>query len=779
MSGDIYTPISGPRSDLDFQYQRALGEVNDHVKSYWIDIRDFGAVCDDSTDDAAAVQAAIDYAGSNSTTRGGATVLIPDHTAIGSTVTADRKSLILRGLGWGRQGSSGVQPYLRWIGSAGSPMLRVKNVQGFLSRDLRFIGKSSAKPSCAISLYQVAGFGINQNVLENIAIGDLLDGTSIGTGFTNGIAWEGATANNDTWMMKNIIIAGCSGYAMRQNSIQNVNCFVDGLTVTSSANGLYIVGGEFHGRGWNFGSISDTILYCPLQDDAPLNCAPNIHVIGFAGEASSRLLQILGTAAVNIDAGHFQVGSFTAADGKWIKAEAGGNGGHWHIRLRNFGVPQVSSPTVTPFISVRTGTYGNFHAGILDLDDVGMPLGGPNSTGISAETRGLLEYKHIRFRPSPAYSFGGSPPNFTDYGPYQESVCILGGVNGGGEDFEFNRRDHHGRIREQQNDACQNISSASTAIVVDRNLILIKNTHGSALTMTAAPTIAAGKAGERIRILNVGTDTFTIQDRGTLSGSLIDLRGVTSVTLAFLDTLELEYFASSASGSYGTIGYWVRVGGTIAANAVVVDDTAYNSTSWNGVTTIAPSKNAVRDEIEAVLASTQPIDSDLTAIAALTPSNDDIIQRKSGAWTNRTLAQVRADLGVYGEAVGGYTFSGTGSFEDSGLSVALPGAGTFLISADVRIDITGATGTVWYAVAELYNSSDSAVVTDSETFLVISYSAGVNVQHTAPLNKIVTVAAAKTIKLYVARYAPGGTFSSGGLDNDSNGKTRLSFRQLG
>lgn len=42
----------------------------------------------------------------------------------------------------------------------------------------------------------------------------------------------------------------------------------------------------------------------------------------------------------------------------------------------------------------------------------------------------------------------------------------------------------------------------------------------------------------------------------------------------------------------------------------------------------------------------QAYDADLAAIAALTPSNDDILQRKSGAWTNRTLAQLAADLGV-------------------------------------------------------------------------------------------------------------------------------------
>lgn len=42
----------------------------------------------------------------------------------------------------------------------------------------------------------------------------------------------------------------------------------------------------------------------------------------------------------------------------------------------------------------------------------------------------------------------------------------------------------------------------------------------------------------------------------------------------------------------------------------------------------------------------QLLDADLTAIAALSPSNDDIIQRKSGAWTNRTLAQLKTDLSL-------------------------------------------------------------------------------------------------------------------------------------
>jgi hypothetical protein len=46
------------------------------------------------------------------------------------------------------------------------------------------------------------------------------------------------------------------------------------------------------------------------------------------------------------------------------------------------------------------------------------------------------------------------------------------------------------------------------------------------------------------------------------------------------------------------------------------------------------------------LGNKQPLDADLTAIAALAPANDDIIQRKAGVWTNRTVAQLLTDLGL-------------------------------------------------------------------------------------------------------------------------------------
>jgi len=59
----------------------------------------------------------------------------------------------------------------------------------------------------------------------------------------------------------------------------------------------------------------------------------------------------------------------------------------------------------------------------------------------------------------------------------------------------------------------------------------------------------------------------------------------------------------------------------------------------------ARSASQVAADLASPLSSAlQPLDADLTAIAALSPTNDDVVQRKAGAWTNRTMAQLAADL---------------------------------------------------------------------------------------------------------------------------------------
>ncbi len=65
------------------------------------------------------------------------------------------------------------------------------------------------------------------------------------------------------------------------------------------------------------------------------------------------------------------------------------------------------------------------------------------------------------------------------------------------------------------------------------------------------------------------------------------------------------------------------------------------------------------DPVTPAAIGAQPVDSDLTTIAAIAPANDDVIQRKAGAWTNRTMAQLKTDLAVTASDVGAVPTSRT------------------------------------------------------------------------------------------------------------------------
>ncbi len=64
----------------------------------------------------------------------------------------------------------------------------------------------------------------------------------------------------------------------------------------------------------------------------------------------------------------------------------------------------------------------------------------------------------------------------------------------------------------------------------------------------------------------------------------------------------------------------------------------------------------------------QAPDADLSAIAALTPSNDDFLQRKASAWTNRTVAQVKTDLSLSGSNTGDQTATTTPNTPAGGIA---------------------------------------------------------------------------------------------------------------
>jgi hypothetical protein len=57
----------------------------------------------------------------------------------------------------------------------------------------------------------------------------------------------------------------------------------------------------------------------------------------------------------------------------------------------------------------------------------------------------------------------------------------------------------------------------------------------------------------------------------------------------------------------------------------------------------------------AVGVTVQAFDSDLSTLAGLTPTTDNFIQSKAGAWASRTVAQVKTDLGLTGTNSGDQT----------------------------------------------------------------------------------------------------------------------------
>lgn len=62
--------------------------------------------------------------------------------------------------------------------------------------------------------------------------------------------------------------------------------------------------------------------------------------------------------------------------------------------------------------------------------------------------------------------------------------------------------------------------------------------------------------------------------------------------------------------------------------------------------------DGVTSAIQTQLDGKQSLDTDLTTIAGLSPSNNDILQRKSGAWANRTMTQLKTDLSLSKSDVG-------------------------------------------------------------------------------------------------------------------------------
>jgi hypothetical protein len=168
-------------------------------------------------------------------------------------------------------------------------------------------------------------------------------------------------------------------------------------------------------------------------------------------------------------------------------------------------------------------------------------------------------------------------------------------------------------------------------------------------------TLADARLSANIPLLNATTNVFTGQ--------------IDTATLKVGGTSGIGYILTDVAGD--GIGSWVSPASLTVADGDYGDVQVGSTGSVWSITEAA--KVALRAEtatltnktIDGTLNTFQNIpssaidfgdleeeDPDLTAIAALTPANDDIIQRKAGAWTNRTVTQYKTDLALTKSDVG-------------------------------------------------------------------------------------------------------------------------------
>lgn len=118
----------------------------------------------------------------------------------------------------------------------------------------------------------------------------------------------------------------------------------------------------------------------------------------------------------------------------------------------------------------------------------------------------------------------------------------------------------------------------------------------------------------------------------------------------------------------------------------------------NASAAIAQSKIA---NLTSDLAGKQSQDDDLDDIAGLSPTNDDILQRKAGVWTNRSMSQLKTDLSLSNSDVGLGNVDNTSDSTKNSASATL---------TNKTIDVDNNT----LSNIEVDNFKGSAIVTEAE-----------------------------------------------------------------
>lgn len=233
-------------------------------------------------------------------------------------------------------------------------------------------------------------------------------------------------------------------------------------------------------------------------------------------------------------------------------------------------------------------------------------------------------------------------------------------------------------------DAYQKLADASQSIY-------FLEAAGSGSTDPDSIDTYTGSSGSVLNITSYAGKWFIVQFLATNGKSPVYLNinsigskevknNGSDLGLADIDSLDVHIVAWDAVNDYFQI-LTLSSSGTVSSIATTSPITGgtITTTGTIGITQSTTSTDGYLSSTDwNTFNGKQASDADLTTIAGLSPSNDDFLQRKAGAWTNRTVDQVKSDLSLSGSNTGDQTITLTGD---------VTGTGTGSFATTIKTDV--------------------------------------------------------------------------------------------
>jgi hypothetical protein len=239
-----------------------------------------------------------------------------------------------------------------------------------------------------------------------------------------------------------------------------------------------------------------------------------------------------------------------------------------------------------------------------------------------------------------------------------------------------------------------------TVAVTDQNKILeCAITSGTITLPTVANAAGTDTDSFKITIKNIDVSSLTVDGNGAET-----IEGAANVTL--LENESAEFTLSSGSAEWNITGFY-------NPNLVGITSTATELNVLDGITPTTTELNyvnGVTSAIQTQINGKQPLDADLTAIAALANTDSNFIVGNGSAWVAESGATARTSLGVDASGTDNstpVTLAGTGTHR------SLSGQALTINKISLTADVTGSlpTGNIAASAVTTAKIAASAVTT--------------------------------------------------------------------